>query len=98
MPKIINVVRSRIKQNPVWEKKKKKKMSQEMDIAPRNMSRVTKQDSGLGAFKRQTGQCLTIALKENRKKISRCLLSYGKERNKKILFTDENIFLVWRKL
>ena len=28
---------------------------------------VIKHDSGLGDFKRQTGHCLTIALKENKK-------------------------------
>lgn len=59
------------------------------------MSRIIKQDLGLRAFKRQTGQCLTVALKENRKKKSRRLLSlYGKERYKEILFTDEKIFTV----
>ena len=48
-------------------------MAQEMDIAPRTMSCIIKQDLGLGAFKRQTGQHLTIALKENRGTKSRCL-------------------------
>ena len=44
----------------------------------------------LGAFKRQTGQRLTVALKENRGKKSRCLLSlYSKVCCKEILFTDE---------
>jgi hypothetical protein len=38
-------------------------MAQEM----RTMSHIIKQDLGLGAFKQQTGQCLTISLKENRK-------------------------------
>ena len=39
-----------------------------MDIAPRTMSCIIKQDLELGAFKRQTGQRLIIALKENREK------------------------------
>ena len=67
---VINAVRSRINQNPVW--KKKKIMAQEMDIASRTMNHITKQNFGIGAFKRQTGQCLTVALKENRKKIKNC--------------------------
>ena len=50
-PQIINAVRSRIDRNSV---RKQKIMAQEMDIAPRNMSRIIKQDLGLGAFKRQT--------------------------------------------
>ena len=32
------------------------------------MSHIIKQDLGLGALKRETEQCLTIALKGNRKK------------------------------
>jgi hypothetical protein len=43
-------------------------MTPEMDIVPRTMSRIIKQDLGLGAFKQETGQCLTVVLKENRKK------------------------------
>ena len=73
----------------------KKIMAQEMDIVPRTMSRIIKQDLGLGTFKWQTGQCLAIALKEIGKKKSRCvLLLYGKEHYKEIIFTDENIFTV----
>jgi hypothetical protein len=44
MPEVINAVRSRINQNPV---RKQKIMAQEMDIAPRSMSRIIKQDLGL---------------------------------------------------
>ena len=54
--------------------------------------------TGLGAFKQQTGQCLTIALTENRKKKkkekSRRKLSYSKEHYKEILITDDKIFTV----
>ena len=67
--------------------KNKKIMAQEMDIAPRTMNRIIKQDLGLVAFKRQIGQPLTVALYENRGKIS-SLLSYGKEHYEAILFTD----------
>jgi hypothetical protein len=53
----------------------KKIMGWEKDIAPKTVSRIIKQDLGLGAFKQQTGQCLTIALKGNKGgKKSRCLL------------------------
>ena len=57
-PQVINTVRSRINRNPV--RKQKKIMSWEMDIALRTMSWIIKQDLGLPAFKRQTGQCLTV--------------------------------------
>ena len=40
-----------------------------MDIVPRTMSHIIKQDLGLRAFKQPTLQQLTVALKENRKKI-----------------------------
>ena len=43
-PQVINAVRSKIKRNPV---RKQKIMAQEMDIAPRSMSRIIKQDLGL---------------------------------------------------
>ena len=54
MPQVINAVSSRINQNSV---QKQKIMPQEMDIAPRTMSRIIKQDLGFGDFKCQTGQC-----------------------------------------
>ena len=38
-----------------------------MDIAPRTISRIIKQELGLAAFKRQTEQRLSVALKVNRK-------------------------------
>ena len=67
-----------------------------MDIAPKILSRTIKQDWGLGAFKRQTGQRLTGALKKQGNKSRRLLSLYGKERYKEILFTDEKN-LLWRK-
>ena len=45
----------------------KKIMAWEIDIAPRTMSCIIKQNLELRAFKQQTGQCLTVALKENTK-------------------------------
>ena len=71
-------------------------MAQKMDIASRTMSRIIKQDLGLGAFKQQTGQHLTVALKENRKK-SRHLLLYSKEYYKKSSLQMKKC-LLWRKL
>lgn len=91
-PEAIGAVRSRINRKPV---RKQKIMAREMNIAPRTMSRIIKQDLGLGAFKRQTGQRLTVDLKKNRKAKSKRLLTlYGKGRYKKILFSDEKIFSV----
>ena len=76
---IIKVVRSRINRNPV----RKKIMTREMDIVPRTMSRIIKQDL-LGTFNQQTGQRHTVVLKENRGGGSRPLLLYGKEPYKEI--------------
>lgn len=60
-PQAIGAVRSRITRKPV---RKQRIMAREMNIAPRTMSRIIKQDLGLGAFRRQTGQRLTINLKK----------------------------------
>ena len=57
-------------------------MAREMDIAPRSMSRIIKQDLGLKAFKRQTRQRLNVALKEDA-----CYRSYLQMKK-----------LLWRKL
>jgi hypothetical protein len=67
---VINTFKSRINRNPVQIEKI---LAWEMHITLRNMSRVTKQDLGPEAFKRKTGQCLAVALKENWGKKSRCL-------------------------
>ena len=61
-------------------------MAQEMNIVLRTMSHIIKQDLGLSNDKEDS---LTVALKENRGKKSRCLLAlYFKEHYKEILFTD----------
>ena len=60
--------------------------------APWTTSRIIKQDLGLRAFIRQTWQCLTVGLKENRDKSRRLFSLYGKDRYKEILFIDEIIF------
>jgi hypothetical protein len=79
-PQVINAVRSIINRNSV---RKQEILAQERDIAPRTMNRLIKLDLGLRAFKRQTGQRLTVALKENREKKSRRLLSEVKNVTKK---------------
>lgn len=64
-PRAIAAVRSRLNRNPV---RKQKILSQEMNISERSVSRIIGDDLRLGAYKRQTGQLLTAALKENRVK------------------------------
>lgn len=94
-PRAIAAVHSRLNRNPV---RKQKILSQEMNISERSVSRIIGDDLRLGAYKRQTGQLLTAALKENRvKKCKRLLKKYGARRYKKILFTDEKIFTVQEK-
>ncbi len=71
----------------------------EMNIAPRTLSRILKDDLGLHGFKRRTDQLLTPRLRvlqcEREKKLV-CL--YGKGKYKKTLFTDEKIFTIQQKL
>ena len=59
-----------------------------MDIAPRTINHIIRQDLGLGAFKRQTGGFFfnTVALKENRKEKKKIIT--------KNLFIDETFFSV----
>ena len=47
-PQVINAVESRINRNPV---RKQKFKAREMNIVPRTISRIIKQDLGLGAFR-----------------------------------------------
>ena len=60
-------------------------MAQEMDIAPRTMSRITKQGLGFRVFKQQTRQWLK---KKNQDAYCRCMVKCYKE----IPFTDEKKF------
>ncbi|XP_026325277.1 uncharacterized protein LOC113234191 [Hyposmocoma kahamanoa] len=66
-----------------------------MEIAPRTMSRILKDDLGLAAYKRRTGHFSTDNLKKNRVVKSKQLLKrYAKGGHRKILFTDEKIFTI----
>lgn len=59
------------------------------------MSHIIKYDLGLGAFKRQTSQRLTVELNTNSKTKCKELLSlYFAGRYKKLLFTDAKMFTV----
>ena len=68
-------------------------MAQEMDILPRTMSRIIKQELGLSNDK-QDNILLLHRKKIGRKKKPRHLLLYKKECYKEILFTDEKICTV----
>ena len=72
-------------------------MAWEMDIAPRIMSRIIKQDLRLRAFKRQTGH-LTFSLKENRGKKNQdtCCCTINSIANKSSLQMKK--MLLWKKL
>ena len=73
MPQVIKAVRSRINQNSVQTQR-----NHGLGIWYRAENHESHYQTRLGAIKRQRGQCLTVALKENRKKKLRCLLSlYG---------------------
>lgn len=91
----INAVKERIRRNPL---RKQKIMAREMHIPPRTISRILKEDLKLGAFRRSTGQRLTLGLRSIRASRSKRLLkehANGSYRN--ILFTDEKIFTVEEK-
>lgn len=94
-PAVIKAVAARIRRNPL---RKQKIMSREMKIKPRTMSRIIKQDLGLGAYRRTTGQRLTAALRNIRATRAKALLSrYANGGHRQILFTDEKIFTVEEK-
>jgi len=63
-----------------------------MKIPPRTMSRIIKENLGLGAYRRSTGQWLTENLRQVRATRPKKLLQqYAKNGHRQILFTDENI-------
>ncbi|KAL4131321.1 hypothetical protein QTP88_008653 [Uroleucon formosanum] len=91
----VKAVAQRISRNPL---RKQKVMAREMKIPPRTMSRIIKEDLGLGAYRRSTGQRLTDALRQIRTtRAKRLLKRYAKNGHRQILFTDEKIFTVEEK-
>lgn len=91
-PQAIKAVEARIRRNPL---RKQKIMSREMQISRLSMSRIIREDLGLGAYKRHTGHLLTVDLKNKRKQKSKDLLiRYAGGKHRQILFTDEKIFNV----
>lgn len=91
-PRKVKAVEARIRRNPL---RKQKIMVKEMEISPRSMSRLIRDDLGMRAYRRSTGHLLTPALREIRMKRSKQLLSrYAGEAHRNILFTDEKIFTV----
>ncbi|CAH1968545.1 unnamed protein product [Acanthoscelides obtectus] len=94
-PAAIKAVKARIQRNPL---RKQKILSREMKIPVRTMSRIIKQDLGLGAYRRRTGQRLTATLRHIRATRSKKLLErYAAGGFRKILFTDEKIFTIEEK-
>lgn len=86
----ICAVRNRINRNP---RRHQKIMAREMGISKRTMSRIIRDDLGMKAYRRRTGQYLTLKLQEQRVKKSKVLLSrYGAGRYRDILFCDEKVF------
>lgn len=93
--RVVKAVQARIRRNPL---RKQKIMSLEMGVTQRTMSRITREDLGLGAYRRSIGHLLNETLRENRViKCKRLLKKYGKNKHRKILFSDEKIFTVEEK-
>ncbi len=87
--KVVEAVRACINQNPAC---RQKIIAKEMNIAPRTLSHILKDDLSLRAFKRRTGQLLTPRLRALRcERAKKLLCLYGKGKYKKILFTDKKI-------
>uniref|UniRef100_A0A2S2R265 Uncharacterized protein n=1 Tax=Sipha flava TaxID=143950 RepID=A0A2S2R265_9HEMI len=73
-------------------------MAREMKIPPKTMSRIIKEDLGLGAYRRSIGQRLTDALRKIRAiRAKKLLQQYAKNGHRQILFTDEKIFTIEEK-
>ena len=90
----IKAVENRIRRNPL----RKQKIMREMGISPRSMSRIIKHDLKMSAYRRMTGQRLTVSLKKIRAERATTLLSrYANSAHRKILFSDEKIFNIEQK-
>lgn len=69
-----------------------------MKIPPRIMSRIIKEDLGLGAYWTSTGQRLTETLRQIRvTRAKKLLQQYAKNSHRQIFFTDEKVFTVEEK-
>jgi transposase len=91
----VKAVAQRIRRNPL---RKQKIMAREMKIPPKTMSRIIKEDLGLGAYRRSIGQRLTDALRKIRAiRAKKLLQQYAKNGHRQILFTDEKIFTIEEK-
>jgi len=74
---------------------KQKIMAQEMKISPRTMSRMIKEDLGIGAYRRSTSQKLIEGLRQIKAtRATKLLQQYAKNGHRQILFTNDNIFMV----
>jgi len=81
----VKAVTQRIRRNPL---RKQKIMAREMKIPPRTMSRIIKEDLGLGACRRCTGQRLTDALcKIRATRAKKLLQKYAKNGHRQIIRT-----------
>jgi len=68
---------------------KQKIITREMKIPPKTMSRIMKEDLGLGVYRRSTGQWLTESLRQIRATIAKKLLQqYAKNSHRQILFSN----------
>lgn len=91
-PAVIKAVKARFRRNPVW---KQKLMAMEMKLMRSTMKAIVNRDLNLHAYRRKTGQLLNQRLKTLRLKRSRALLKrYANNGHRKILFSDEKIFIV----
>lgn len=88
-PKLIKVVRERIRRNPAQSGSK---MAKDLNVSQSTMQRVLKHDLGLIAYKKQRVHGLTGAQKTARVNKCRYLLQWhdGDE----IIFSDEKLFLL----
>ena len=92
---IVHAVRERVHRNPL---RKQKRMSAEMGVSTRSMSRILREDLGLGAYRRCVSHMLTPKLKEIRRTRCAALLQrFPGKKYRKILFSDEKIFTIEEK-
>jgi len=88
----IKTVREPIRRNPL---RKQKSLSRELNVSPRSMSRIIRDDLQMRAYRRSMGHLLTPALKEIRQTRTERLLQWQAENGREdILFTDEKIFTI----
>jgi inhibitor of nuclear factor kappa-B kinase subunit alpha len=90
-PRLINVVRSRIRRNPI---RSMRGMAKELNVSEFSIRKIVKQELGAKSFARTQKFLLTDRLKALRLERCKAILAILKKKTPVILFSDEKYFTV----